>query len=567
MKNPYPLHPLSDESDFYSLLWPDEKSSLTVNEQALACDDYFRDLCLDKMLDRLNFSPKGRETAEKLFRNLSADEKTIEYRLDILQDFLAGQELRNAFQSFSQAMTLMAKNAEDKYTHPEEIHIYTGLYEKAAAFIALTEAIRDCPDLQKGRIQSDGLTALRLYAEKLSGAAVFSSMKQAVQAIAADYEALDGIVLEFGYYDGLRDVVIHAGSQKTEETAGDHESFISRLLRCAAAFSDDKDHSAFKIYYDVRFSRLEHLVLERLQEKRPQLFTKIDAFYHQYAAYALEQLCTLNEEIEFYLKMAEMILSMRLIGLPFCKPEIYARNRRPASFCGLYDIGMALQMKEAGNLRQAADIIANDLEIRDRERLFVITGPNKGGKTTFIRSLGLAQVLSQVGCFVPAAAAVINLADAVYTHFPQEEILGVKKGRLGEEAARISVIVHHATAQSLILLNETFSSTRRIDGYELAGDLLKMLMHIDCLGFYVTHFHELAGDADELNRAYPDAGRIINLAAGIDDPDGLGLSGKRTYRISRSEPCGQGYSRDIVLKHGLSAEQLNQLLRTKGYLA
>ncbi|MEA4890328.1 MAG: DNA mismatch repair protein MutS [Clostridiaceae bacterium] len=564
MKNPYPL---PDGPDFYSLLWPDEKSSLAVNEQALAYHDYFKDLCLDKMLDRLNFSPKGREKAETLLHNLSTDAKTINYRLDILQDFIASQELRDAFQSFTQAMTMIERNAEDKYTHPEEIHIYTSLYEKAAAFISLIEAIRDCPGMQKGRIQSNGLAALQLYAAQLSGADVFGAMKQAVQQIAVDYDALDGIVLEFGYYDGLKDVVIHTGSQKTEAAAVDHESFISRLLRYAAAFSDDKDRSAFKIYYDVRFSRLERLVLERLQEKRPRLFTKIDAFYHQYAAYALEQICTLKEEIEFYLKMAEMVRTMRQAGLPFCKPELNACDRQKTSFCGLYDISMALQMNEAGCQQLAADIVLNHLDVRERERLFVITGPNKGGKTTFIRSLGLAQVLSQVGCFVPAAAASISLADTIYTHFPQEEILGVKKGRLGEEAARISVIVQQATNRSLVLLNETFSSTRRIDGYELARDLLQILMKINCLGFYVTHFSELACEVDALNQAYPAGGQIANLVAGIDDPDGRGLSGQRTYRISRSTPSGQGYSQDIVLKHGLSAEQLDQLLKTKGYLS
>ncbi|OPZ84737.1 MAG: DNA mismatch repair protein MutS [Firmicutes bacterium ADurb.Bin419] len=143
--------------------------------------------------------------------------------------------------------------------------------------------------------------------------------------------------------------------------------------------------------------------------------------------------------------------------------------------------------------------------------------------------------------------------------------MGIDKGRLGEEAERISVIIKNSTSKSLILLNETFSSTRSVDGYFLGRDVIKILMKLKCNGIYVTHFGELADDIDALNQEVQEGSRLTCLTAGIEDTDGMGVTGNRTFRINRMKAIGHGYSKDIVLKHGLSSEQIIELLKKRGY--
>lgn len=225
-----------------------------------------------------------------------------------------------------------------------------------------------------------------------------------------------------------------------------------------------------------------------------------------------------------------------------------------------------MQRVEDGKYLLSQEVVLNDLSFDEDGEFFILTGPNKGGKTTYIRSIGIAQVLFQAGCFVPALRAEMSIADAVYTHFPEEETLGIDKGRLGKEAERMSVIINNSTSESLVLLNETFSSTRRIDGYYLGRDVLKILMKIKCKGIYVTHFGELADDIEALNEEVHEGSKLACLVAGIVDSDNMGLTGNRTFKIQRMKSVGLGYSMDIVFKHGLLPEQITALLKKRGYI-
>jgi len=181
----------------------------------------------------------------------------------------------------------------------------------------------------------------------------------------------------------------------------------------------------------------------------------------------------------------------------------------------VYDLSLAVRM--VNDNRGAAHLVTNDHYSDHTARIFILTGPNQGGKTTFLRSVGIAQVLFQAGCFVPAKSAALSPVDYIFTHFQEKEVLGVKKGRLGEEAARIARIFNHVTEYSLILLNETFSSARRVDGYHLGRDVLKAMMRLRCQGIFVTHVTELAQDAELLNEEIPDGSRLVNLMAGVID--------------------------------------------------
>src|SRR5208282_1623487 len=110
------------------------------------------------------------------------------------------------------------------------------------------------------------------------------------------------------------------------------------------------------------------------------------------------------------------------------------------------------------------------------KRLIIVTGANQGGKTTFLRSLGLAQLMTQSGMFAPAASLQLNVVDGVFTHFKREEDATMKSGKFDEELSRMNDVVNILTPRALILFNESFAATNEREGSEIARQIVSALL-------------------------------------------------------------------------------------------
>ncbi len=279
-------------------------------------------------------------------------------------------------------------------------------------------------------------------------------------------------------------------------------------------------------------------------------------------------------ELGFYLGGVRFMRRLVENGLPVCRPVIRGSDERVLRARELYNVQLALRFLAEKKRRVGAEIVGNDIDFSDDARLFVLTGPNQGGKTTFLQAVGLAHICAQAGLFVPAASAEISPVDAIATHFPAEEKGRLETGRLGEEAARLSSMFSTITRHSLVLLNESLSSTGPGDGYYLAGDVLCALRVLGARGVFATHLHELASRIDELNTRVGGESRIASLVAQTVDgsasgsaPDGEPATrAVRTFRIVRSEPEGKSYARDVASRYGISYDQLVGTLKKRGVL-
>ena len=253
-------------------------------------------------------------------------------------------------------------------------------------------------------------------------------------------------------------------------------------------------------------------------------------------------LLNLMPEIEFLVKATNLLRTLKDKGLTLCKPDIVT-DRNVFIAKDLYNPCVALKVE--------GEIIANDVEFDNDVMIFVLTGPNRGGKSVITCAIGLAQAMLQLGMFVPAASATISIADGIYTHFPTGADDTIDKGRLGEECARLRDIFHDVTKESLVLLDESLSSTGSYEASYIAGEVLAGFSRIGCRCLFSTHLHELAAEIDNINaRTAPDGGtKIDSLVAGIED-------GKRSFKIYRMKPDGKSYARDIADKYGLSYETI-----------
>jgi DNA mismatch repair ATPase MutS len=136
-------------------------------------------------------------------------------------------------------------------------------------------------------------------------------------------------------------------------------------------------------------------------------------------------------------------------------------------------------------------IVSNDLRA-DNARTVVITGANQGGKSTFLRSVGVAQLMLQAGMFVPAESFCANVCKNLFTHFKREEDITMESGKLDEELSRMNDIANHLTPNSMVLFNESFAATNEREGSEIARQIVNALIENDIKIFFVTHLYEFA---------------------------------------------------------------------------
>ena len=270
----------------------------------------------------------------------------------------------------------------------------------------------------------------------------------------------------------------------------------------------------------------------------------------------------IEPEIAFYIGGARLIESMRARGLPMCRPALLPPDERQLDARAVYNLDLALRLRrQVKDEDLSAHIVCNDVRFDDAGRIHILTGPNRGGKTTFVQAIGLLHVMAQAGLYVPAASAAISPVDAVYLHFPAEEKPNMESGRLGEEAKRLRTIFAAATRHSLLLLNESLASTSATESYFLARDVVCCLRMLGSRAVFVTHLHELAADCASINREVPGDSRVASLISQVEDGD----EGVRcTFQVVPAPPRGQSYARQIARQYGISFEQLQDLLRERG---
>lgn len=164
------------------------------------------------------------------------------------------------------------------------------------------------------------------------------------------------------------------------------------------------------------------------------------------------------------------------------------------------------------------------------------------------QAVGIAAFMAGQGLFVTADEYEGFLFDKILTHFPADENETLDLGRLGEEAVRVKTIASEADAKSLVLLNETYSSTSAIDGLYLAKDLVHLLKHKSVPTIYNTHLHELAKATEEMNK-WDGEGDVVSLVMEIVD-------NVNTYKVLHKDPDTSSFAKNIALKYGVTYEQL-----------
>lgn len=285
---------------------------------------------------------------------------------------------------------------------------------------------------------------------------------------------------------------------------GDGATFVYEL--------DDRDESGF----------------QALQELRDRGLAPVATALAASTAHILSFLKMLRAELAFYIGCLNLRERLTAKGETVCFPDPVPAGECLIHARGLYDLSLSLNM--------GTRPIGNDLSA-ERERLVIITGANRGGKTTFLRSVGLAQLLMQCGAFVPAERYRAGVCSAIFTHFKREEDAAMRFGKLEEELARMSAIVDHLTQGAMVLLNESFASTNEREGSEIARQIVKALLERGVKVLYVTHLYDLA---ESFYRA-PPSPTVFLRAERLPDA-------RRTFKLLEGKPFPTSFGVDVYAR-------------------
>lgn len=536
-----------------SLLWPAGRPTTTPPDRWAA------DLALDTLVNALALSSRYAGTVRTTLTALCTDLPTIAYRQALLADLLERPALAAALEALLPALATAAASGASHWADEAAIFQVAGRVAELETYIGAVTELHSALETVETPFTAAGWQGLQADLAATTSSAEFQALAAELPKLRARLEQAGSVTLGINLDAQLHPESAALLSVNAERFSGPR-SLLGRLLgerNGSAGITPLRQANERQPFGPDR-----RLFLD-LSELLSEVTRPIADALTRYAKINGTALAPLEQELAFYLGAARLITALQAEGYAYCRPDIVAPDERLISADGLYNLDLALRLRNRPPRTDGPPaIVANDVRFDAAGRIFVLTGPNRGGKTTYTRAIGQALALAQAGLPVPATSARLSPVDAMYTLFPAAEQAQIGMGRLDEEAAQLAAIFRKATAQSLVLLNEPLGSTSPREATLIARDVLCGLRMLGARALLVTHLHELASEAAGLNDTVAGASRIACLIAGAATNDGG--DAERTYRILPGTPDGRSYAVDIALAHGLELRQIERTLRERG---
>jgi len=497
-----------------------------------------------QVIDNLNLADtfahlfEMNEGEEAIIYQMCQDVETINFRQAIMRDFISSPELLVELVQQLRAFGRFRFKFEKELEKSSELYYLIELLLVVEASVECLESLFQT--LCYYPITSEGLRNLKKSVETMMATDQYKKMKEDRKAIRYIFKQIKSVEVSINMNSGMRpyeaqitDVNRHSyrypeAFRKVSDALEMTDMYLGKQTRhYAPLFSIERVN--LDLMEEIEYALKDHktIITEFLSN-----YKKIDAlpFLH------------LHEEVTFY--NAGMSFHQSLVdgGLWMCFPEVRADKDVYLSFEEAYNLHLGNVLIAEGLQNE---LVANTVTINKGDVL-LLTGANRGGKTTFTQLVGQIQVLAQLGFPVPAKASVVSICDVIASHFPMIEQAAVDFGHFGRACYEFREAFNTLNTNSLLLMNESFSGTSHLESIEIASEVVKALLAKGITTIYNTHLHGLY----DMTKGF---GCVKSMSVGEVGADDM-------YKVMEKEPRGFSQALDIAKSYGMTYELLVQQL-------
>jgi len=429
------------------------------------------------------------------------DLDTIIYRQNILKDSIKNSAIIRDI--YALAIEAIEKKKKGYWGFLGRPSLYS-LIEVLQMYVGILKKMRAIADEHLGKFESEGITTLLAMLQQELSDEYFAL----VQRHLVELKFRDGVLISAELGEGNKGV-----NYILRKSPENKQSWLGRIFAAKPAtyayYINERDESGSRALSELK-DRGINLVVSALAQSTD----------HIYSFFTM-----LRTELAFYIGCLNLYEQLAQKGETVTFPIPAGLGEHKLSFNGLYDVCLAISIEH--------EVVGNDVKADDKS-LIIITGANQGGKSTFLRSIGQAQLMMQCGMFVPAEYYCANVCSSLFSHFKREEDSAMNSGKLDEELKRMSNIVDKISSHSMLLFNESFSATNEREGSEIAGQIVRALLVKRIKVCFVTHLYQFAHGCYEQKME-----NALYLRAERE------LDGKRTFKMVKGEPMQTSYGADL----------------------
>ena len=471
--------------------------------------DLIQDLQLNTVFSAMAIGDESlyRMAQSAMLSGLDNGPDTILYRQSVLKDCLKNAAtVKGLYGLAVDAITERKKSYWGSGVSNYPPSILSGAIETLQIFVGSLKTLRRVADDDADKFDSEGFKAFfaRVKAE------ISNEYLEEINAHLQELKFRGGVLIGARLGRGSR------GSNYVLRKPNKRKMWLQRVF--------DRRQASVNIHVDDR----SEAAARELGELNNRGINSVANATAQSAEHILNFFVMLQNELAFYLGCVNLRDRLAQMDEPIFFPVPEPAVRRIFSFEGLYDVSLALSMGQK--------VVANGFDAGNKS-LVIVTGANKGGKTTFLRSVGLSQMMMQCGMFVPARSFSASLCPGLFTHFRRKEDVNMESGKLDEELSRMSQIADHLTPNSLVLFNEAFSATNEREGSEIARQIVSALVERGINVIFVSHLYDFA---HTLYQVKTEQALFLRAERKAD--------GTRTYKLIEGEPLDTSYGVDLYDK-------------------
>ncbi len=506
---------------FRSILYPGEEGGLA----AKAAPVFFIDLNLDQIIDTIT-APKAEYDLKPFFWTPPGSLETIRYRHEVMRD-LERKEIFVAVTSFAGRMRRMREGLERSSKLHYKQQKQWWFVEAVTIYCEAVETLSRELDMVQPR--SSGLRGVHGWLAEYAAGPSFVGLARKAREIETRLAEIEYCLL-------IRDGSV---TVRKYEDEFDYSEAVEKTF-AKFAQGEGKDYR-LGFSEPVEMNHIEAVVLDFVARLHPELFAELERFCTEQGHFLDVVIGNFDREVQFYVSYLDYIRPLRAVGLQLCYPRLAATDKEILSRDG-FDLALAQKLTAAGQ-----KVVCNDFQLTGRERIVIVSGPNQGGKTTFARMFGQMHYLANLGCLVPGREARLLLFDQLFTHFEREEKIENLRSKFEDDLTRVHEILKRATPRSVIIMNESFSTTTLKDAIFIGQQVMKRIIARDLICVFVTFVEELARLSDTT------VSMVSTIVPG--DPS------SRTYKVERRPADGRAYAIAIAEKYRLTYEALKERMQ------